>query len=291
MQWQGFTSHNIETPSGNLFAYIGGQGAPLVLLHGFPQTHLMWERVANELCKTHRVICFDLPGYGASDAPADIDAASKRAMAQQIVDAMHTLGYSQFAVSGHDRGGRVAYRMAFDHPEVVTKLAVLDILPTLEYWQNMDHAFAMKIYHWAFLAQPEPLPETLIGGAPQYYIDHTLQSWTANQDLSCFHEHALDAYRKQACDPRTRKAMCDDYRAGESIDVEHDKEEYGSRKISCPTMVLWGSAGIASDAATPLDTWRKWCNDVQGEAIASGHFIPEENPEQTATALKRFFIA
>lgn len=289
MSWQEFTSLNVETSRGTLFARVGGQGDPLVLLHGFPQTHLMWERVASELCATHRVVCFDLPGYGASDPPENIEAASKRTMAQQVVEAMESLGYSQFAVAGHDRGGRVAYRMAFDHPNVVVKLAVLDILPTLEYWQKMNHAFAMKIYHWAFLAQPEPLPEKLIGAAPEYYIDHTLQSWTAKKDLSCFDDHALNVYRQQAGKPRNLKAMCDDYRAGESLDVDHDKADYGNRKIACRTLVLWGSAGIASNAATPLDTWRQWCIDVEGEAIESGHFIPEENPDATAFALERFF--
>jgi haloacetate dehalogenase len=203
---------------------------------------------------------------------------------------MSALGHDRFDVAGHDRGGRVAYRMAFDHPDRVARLAVLDILPTWEYWAKMNHAFAMAIYHWPFLAQPYPLPETLIGGAPDYYIKHTLASWTAAKDLSAFAPEALEIYCAQARDPLRLKAMCDDYRAGESIDVEHDEADRAAgRKIACPTLALWGGAGIAAGAATPLDTCQNWCDDLRGEAIESGHFIPEENPAATVAALDAFF--
>jgi len=233
---------------------------------------------------------WDLPGYGKSSPPANPESASKREMANRICEAMSTLGHERFDVAGHDRGGRVAYRMAFDHPDRVARLAVLDILPTSEYWARINHAFAMAIYHWPFLAQPEPLPETLIGGAPDYYIKHTLASWTAAKDLRAFEADALETYCAQARDPRTLKAMCDDYRAGEAVDVTHDNaDKAAGKKISCPTLALWGGAGIAAGAATPLDTWRAWCEDVRGEAIESGHFIPEENPEATIKALDAFF--
>ena len=211
-------------------------------------------------------------------------------MAKRVWQAMSALGHDRFDVAGHDRGGRVAYRMALDHPERVVRLSVLDILPTSEYWAKMNHAFAMAIYHWPFLAQPEPLPETLIGGAPDYYIKHTLASWTKAKSLSAFDPSALEAYCAQARDPRQLKAMCDDYRAGESVDVAHDEaDKAAGTKISCPTLALWGGAGIAAGAATPLHTWRAWCENVSGAAIDSGHFIPEENPKATSEALDAFF--
>ncbi len=287
---RGFSSRKIETTGGALHAMIGGQGAPLVLLHGFPQNWRMWASVAPALAASRQVICFDLPGYGDSFCPATVDAASKRSMAAGIVEAMAALGHDRFDVAGHDRGGRVAYRMALDHPATVARLAVLDILPTCEYWERMNHAFAMKIYHWPFLAQPAPLPEKLIGGAPDYFIRHTLASWTAKGDLSAFDAEALESYCAQARDPAQLTAMCDDYRAGEGVDNDHDRADRDAgRRIDCPTLALWGGAGIAAGASTPLDTWRAWCRDVRGEAIDAGHFIPEENPDATIAALDAFF--
>jgi len=259
VEFSEFETRDIPVAGGTLHCAFSGEGPPLVLLHGFPQNHLMWAKVAPALTKTWTVICWDLPGYGKSAPPSDLENASKREMANRVCEAMSVLGHERFDVAGHDRGGRVAYRMAFDHPDRVARLAVLDILPTSEYWAKMNHAFAMAIYHWPFLAQPEPLPETLIGGAPDYYIKHTLASWTAKKDLSAFETNALETYCAQARDPRQLKAMCDDYRAGES------------------------------GAATPLDTWGAWCEDVRGEAIESGHFIPEENPDATIKALDTFF--
>lgn len=290
VEFKEFESQEITVTGGSLYCASFGDGPPLVLLHGFPQNHLMWAKVAPALTQTRKVICFDLPGYGRSSPPTGPEGAAKREMATRICEAMTALGHDRFNVAGHDRGGRVAYRMAFDHPDRVARLAVLDILPTSEYWAKMDHAFAMKIYHWPFLAQPEPLPETLIGGAPDYYIKHTLASWTAANDLSAFENDALETYCAQARDPQQLKAMCDDYRAGESIDVTHDEaDKTAGRKITRPTLALWGGAGIAAGAATPLDTWRAWCDTVEGEALDSGHFIPEENPAATINALNRFF--
>ncbi|MCL4166733.1 UNVERIFIED_CONTAM: hypothetical protein GTU68_027701, partial [Idotea baltica] len=240
-----FESVRVEIEGETLFARIGGDGLPLVLLHGFPQTHLMWEGVVERLSQRRTVIAFDLPGYGQSDPPASVDFSSKRAVSAKILAGLSKLGAKQFDLAGHDRGGRVAYRMAMDHPDRVARLAVLDILPTAEYWAKMDHAFAMKIYHWAFLAQPEPLPERLIGGAPDYYIDYTLASWTASKSLAAFAPHALEAYRENARNPRLLRAMCDDYRAGESTDVDHDKADMAAgKKITCPTLAVWGASGI-----------------------------------------------
>ena len=286
----GFESHKIKTKAGILHVAVAGKGPPLVLLHGFPQTHVMWAKVAPALSKTRQVFCVDLPGYGESDAPESIASASKREMAAQIIEAISKLGHDRFDIAGHDRGGRVAYRLALDSPERVNRLAVLDILPTCIYWEKMNHTFSMAIYHWPFLAQPYPLPETLIGGAPDFYIRHTLASWTATKNLCAFEEKALNTYCAQAHIPKQLKAMCDDYRAGENVDVDHDTtDRKAGRKIAAPTLVLWGGSGIAAGAATPLDTWRDWCEHVKGEAIESGHFIPEENPTATIAALEGFF--
>lgn len=281
---------SIETSEGAVSVTIIGHGPPLLLLHGFPQTHLMWSPVATQLLAHHTLIIPDLPGYGASDPPTNPESATKRRMAQAFVSMMRILGYETFDVAGHDRGGRVAYRMALDFPDHVARLAVLDILPTSDYWAKMDRHFALKIYHWAFLAQPNPFPETLIGAAPDAFLETTLKSWTADHSLDCFAEDALAAYRLNMTDPVRLKAMCDDYRAGAHDDVAHDLgDREAGRKISCPVLVLWGAVGIAQSAETPLDIWREWADTVEGHAIQSGHFLPEENPDATAAALRQFF--
>jgi len=280
----------VQTRGGTVAVSVLGNGPPLLLLHGFPQTRLMWEKVADLLADSHTLVIPDLPGYGDSDAPGNVEDASKRAMATRMVEMMDALGYTAFDVAGHDRGGRVAYRMALDHPQRVRRLAVLDILPTSEYWARMDRAFALGIYHWTFLAQPAPLPETMIGGAPDFWLEWTLKTWTASQSLDCFGPEAMAQYRQGFHDPARLTAMCDDYRAGATVDVTHDlaSRKAGDR-IEAPTLCLWGASGIAQSAETPLDVWRIWCRDVQGEAIRSGHFLPEENPADTGAALARFF--
>ena len=284
------TCRHIQTHGGTIAASVFGSGPPLLLLHGFPQTRAMWEPVAASLATSHTLVVPDLPGYGDSDAPADVEAASKRAMAASMVEAMGSLGFGSFDLAGHDRGGRVAYRMALDHPKHIKRLAVLDILPTSDYWAKMDRSFALKIYHWAFLAQPPPLPETLIGGAPDFWLDWTLKSWTVSQSLDCFAPEAMAAYRRNFTDPVRLKAMCDDYRAGATIDLDHDlASRAANERITAPTLVLWGASGIAQSAQTPLDVWGDWCTDLRGEAIPSGHFLPEENPAETGAALARFF--
>lgn len=280
----------IGTAGGSLAVSVMGEGPPLLLLHGFPQSRMMWGAVAPMLAARHTLVIPDLPGYGDSDPPADTAAASKRAMAERMVEAMAALGHETFDVAGHDRGGRVAYRMALDHPARVRRLAVLDILPTSDYWAKMDRAFGLKIYHWAFLAQPAPLPETLIGGAADFWLDWTLRSWTASGTLDAFDAAAMDHYRGNFHDPARLKAMCDDYRAGAGIDVEHDLSDRATgRRIEAPTLVLWGAGGIAQSAETPLDAWRGWASDVAGGPVAAGHFLPEENPADTGAALARFF--
>jgi haloacetate dehalogenase len=289
----GYKSEWISTSGGRIFARVGGSGPPLLLLHGFTETHVMWHKVAPKLAERFTVIVADLPGYGWSDMPesdADHTPYTKRAMAKVMVEAMEQLGHVHFALAGHDRGGRVSYRLAFDHPGRLSKLAVLDILPTYEYWARMDRVYALKIYHWAFLAQPYPLPEKLILGDPDAFLKEKLRSWTKSKTLDPFDPRALAHYLAPFRDPSRVHAMCEDYRAGAHADFEADKvDRDAGNKITVPMLALWGNAGIAAAAATPLDTWMQWATKVTGSPIDSGHFLTEENPDATARALLEFF--
>jgi haloacetate dehalogenase len=291
----GYINQSIETRSGRIFARIGGHGPPLLLLHGFSETHVMWHRVAPKLADRFTLIIADLPGYGTSDIPesdSDHTPYTKRAMARTMVEAMEKLGHARFALAGHDRGGRVAYRLALDHPGRLSRLAVLDILPTYDYWERINRRYALKIYHWMFLAQPFPLPEGLIGGNPDFFLKQKMASQTKSKTLEAIDFHALEHYLAAFRDPARVHAMCEDYRAGAYADFEIDKSDHDAgNKITVPMLALWGDAGIASAAATPLDTWRKWASNVAGGPIDSGHFLTEENPEATAKALSEFFTA
>jgi haloacetate dehalogenase len=287
----GFAERRIAVGDVTLNALIGGAGPPLVLLHGYPQSHAMWRRVAPALAKRFTTVVPDLRGYGLSSIPASRkgEAYSKRVMGADIVALMQSLGHPRFSLAGHDRGGRVAYRLALDHPERIERLAVLDIIPTGEMWRGMEAARAMSVYHWMFLAQPEPLPETLIARAPREYIDHTLASWTATKSLDCFGK-ALDAYREAFADPQRIHATCEDYRAGATIDRAADEADLAAgKKIAVPLLALWGETGIPAAGGSPLDVWRRWASDVRGHGVPSGHFLPEEAPEPTAKALLEFF--
>jgi haloacetate dehalogenase len=257
----------------------------------------MWAGIAGELAKDFRVIVPDLRGYGASqvvEPVPDHAQMSKRAMGTDIVECMKRLGYDRFAIAGHDRGGRAAYRLALDHPERITRLAVLDIVPTGDMWAAMDAKFAMKVYHWQFLAQPKPLPETLIGNSPVAFLDHTLASWTAARNLTAFSAGALRHYRAAVAVADRIGAFCEDYRAGWGIDRVHDEADRAKgNKIRCPTLVLWGNVGLPADAVDPESTqlavWQAWADSVEGQPITSGHFLVEENPGETLAALKAFF--
>jgi haloacetate dehalogenase len=289
----GFAAQAIDTPQGRIFTRTGGNGPPLLLLHGYPQTHVMWHRVAARLAERFTIVAADLPGYGASDIPAT-DAEhtpfTKRAMAQAMVEVMQRLGHERFALAGHDRGARVAYRLALDRPDRLSRLAVLDILPTYDYWNRMDREFALRIYHWAFLAQPHPLPEKLIAADPDAYFTHTLGSWTKAGVGASFDPRALAHYLAPLRDPARIHAACEDYRAGAYADFEHDRADFeAGRRVGVPMLVLWGAGGIAARASTPLDTWRLRASDVSGAPIDAGHFLPEENPGATADALLAFF--
>lgn len=288
----GTREHRQKVGDVEIFARIGGEGPPLLLIHGFPQTHAMWHRVAPALMQRFTCVMPDLRGYGLSACPHNDpanEAYSKRAMAQDLIGLMQSLGYSKFAVVGHDRGGRVAYRMALDHPSAVSCLAVLDIVPTYAMWHGFTVKLAMKAYHWLFLAQPNPLPEMLIEHNPVGYMDYSIAAWTKSKDLSSFSEEALAEYRTHYATPEHIHATCNDYRAGATYDLKADEDDRAARRrISCPTLALWGKAGIPSETDGPLAAWREWCDAVEGHGIDAGHFLPEENPEDTLAALLPF---
>ena len=287
--FEGFTQRRIATGGAEINLRIGGEGPPLLLLHGYPQTHAMWHAVAPGLVRSgFTVVCPDLPGYGESSKPpstADHEPYSKRAMARDLVAAMAALGFDRFAVVGHDRGGRVAYRMAFDHPERVTRLVTLDIVPTLAQWKTMDFRGGMAGYHWFFLAQAAPLPEKLIGADPIFYLHNNLARWAAPGFV--YHAEALAEYERAFANPDTVRASCEDYRAGSTIDIAIDEADYGTRKIACPMLALWGER----EGAPPrhlVEVWKEWATDVRGMAIRGGHFLAEEAPGPTLAALTEF---
>ena len=290
----GFVSHDVETTRGAVRAVVGGSGPPVLLLHGYPQSLLMWRAVAPLLAERHTVVATDLAGYGASFRPApteDHAAHGKRAMAADQVEAMAALGFGSFAVAGHDRGGRVAYRMALDHPDAVERAAVLDIVPTGEVWWRADAALARGYWHWAFLAQPSPLPERLIGGDPQAFFDlHVRGGMGLGREAGRYPAEVLDAYRRVLDDPVTVEAMCEDYRAGASIDVEHDEaDKAAGRQIACPLLVLWAaSGGLPRFYGDPLEVWRPWAPGVRGAAVDASHFMAEDRPDEVAGALLDF---
>lgn len=288
----GFESRFVETRAAKLFARVGGKGAPLLLLHGYPQSGAMYHRIAPELAKHRTLVIPDLIGYGASDAPEaapDHTPYTKRAMAAAMVELMEKLGHKRFALVGHDRGGRVGYRLALDHPERVTRLSVLDIIPTWEMWAGMNAMRAQQVYHWTFLAQPAPLPETLIGNSTEFFMEWIFGGRRWGSDRKAFDPRAVEHYRGNFADPKRIHAFCEDYRAGQSTDVSIDDADVkAGRKITCPLLALWGARGIPSKGEGPLDVWRRWATSVEGQAIDCGHFLPEENPAATLAALLPF---
>jgi len=286
--FDGFATHHLETDRGTIFARVGGSGSPLLLLHGYPQTHLMWHSSAPLLAERFTVVATDLPGYGASFKPTPGDdhaPHSKRALARDHVQAMASLGHDRFAVAGHDRGGRVAYRLALDHPDRVTALAVLDIVPTAEVWARADDRFALVYWHWGFLAQPTPLPERLIGADPDAYFDHHVRSIGIGREPGRYPEPVLEAYRAQLHDPAIVEAICEDYRAGATIDRRLDEADRG-RRIECPTLALWGTRGaLELFYDDPLAIWRDWAPDAAGRGIDASHFLVEDRPDELAREL------
>jgi haloacetate dehalogenase len=286
--FEAFERRRIATGEAEIALVTGGSGPPVLLLHGFPQTHVLWHRVAPRLARSFRVVAPDLRGYGASSKPPagpDLAGYSKRVMARDLVEAMRALGHERFGVAGHDRGGRVAYRMALDHPERVTRLAVLDIEPTLDTWEAMSWRTGVYAYHWYFLAQPAPLPETLIASHAETWLRHTIRSWAG--DFDAIGEEAMRCY-VEAFTPDAIRAACDDYRAGAHVDPEIDRADRDAgRRIACPVLALWG--GARKERPSPLGVWRRWADDVRGRPLECGHFLPEEAPAATAGALLEFF--
>ena len=290
--FEGFEVRDIATRATSIHARIGGSGPPLLLLHGYPQTHAMWHRVAPALAGRHTVVCADLRGYGDSGKPAsdpEHAAYSKRASAHDMVEVMAALGHERFMLAGHDRGGRVGHRLALDHPERVLRLAVLDIVPTRTVFGATNQAIATGYYHWFFLIQPGELPERLIGADPMFYLHWTLGRWGTG--LDAFAPAALAEYERCFRDPATIHASCEDYRAAASIDLAHDEADL-QRKIQCPLLALWGRRGLMERHFDVLATWRdKAAGAVSGRALDCGHFLPEERPQETAEELLAFFSA
>jgi haloacetate dehalogenase len=290
--FEGFTSHTVSVGNGiEIAAVLKGHGSPLLLLHGYPQTRACWRKIAPDLATRFTVVASDLRGYGASSKPpggGDHAVYSKRAMAADQVALMRSLGFERFRVVGHDRGGRVAHRLALDHPEAVKRLAVLDICPTATMFKATNRAFATAYYHWFFLAQPADMPERMIANNTHHYIRQTISSWSKTE--GAFDEATLRHYVESYFDPAAIHGACEDYRAAATIDLVHDAEsERTARRISTPLLALWGARGTVGKMFDVLETWRAVSDsEVAGHAIDCGHFLPEEAPEATLEALHDF---
>ncbi|MDX9815216.1 MAG: alpha/beta hydrolase [Arcobacter sp.] len=266
----------------------GGKGKPLLLIHGYPQTHIMWYKVVEKLSKNYYVVCPDLRGYGDSSKPKGDEkhlTYSKKSMAKDIITLMKKLGFDEFFVAGHDRGARVTHRMCLDYPKNILKACVMDITPTYHMFKNTNQAFATGYYHWFFLIQPDFLPETMIGNNPRYYLEEKLKRWSAKG--SVFDKKAIDEYVR-CFDKDSIHATCEDYRAGASIDMSDDEKDR-NRKISTPLLVLWGEKGFVNRTYDVLNVWKEYALDLSGEALDCGHFLPEEKPKEVSQKLKEFF--
>lgn len=271
----------------------GGSGPALLLLHGHPQTHAIWHKVAQRLARQFTVVAADLRGYGDSGKPvglADHSNYSKRTMGQDQIDLMTQLGYPQFLLLAHDRGARVAYRMALDHPQAISKLVLLDIAPTLAMYEQTSLAFATAYYHWFFLIRPAPLPELLVSGNPEAYLKYTIGGRSAG--LTPFTAEAYAEYLRCLSDPATVHGICEDYRASAGIDLEHERQDLAQgNKIQCETLVLWGAHGVIEQCFQPMQEWRRLAARVSGKALECGHYIPEEAPDALLAEVLPFFAA
>lgn len=290
----GFSRKRLQTSEAEIFLRVGGIGPPLLLLHGYPQSHVMWHRVAGELSRHFTVVAADLRGYGESSCPpTDLQhrAYSKRSMAIDMVEVMSMLGQTRFSVMGHDRGARVAYRMALDHPQSVERLALLDIVTTFDQWQAEDQKSKMRMFHWGFLAQPAPLPESLIRRAPDDWVNGPFRRSSRDKSLAVFDEAALEVYRAVFRDSDHVHATCEDYRAGATCDLADDQADLAAgNMIHAPTLLLRATHGTLSDFPEPVERWRRWCTDLRDGTIDSGHFIAEENPRALLDVTIPFFL-
>jgi haloacetate dehalogenase len=292
----GFKSEQIKTSGATINTVYGGneKGTPLLLLHGIPETHVLWRKVAPALAKDYFLVMPDLRGYGDSGKPAgggDHFAYSKRAMAQDQVEVMKHLGFAKFALVGHDRGGRAAHRMALDHPDVLTKLVILDIVPTYLLYQNITQEFATIFYHWFLLVQPPPFPETVVANSAEYFLKCTLL-WLGGHSIGepvpdFVGPEVFQEYFRTFHDPATIHAICEDYRAAASIDLAHDKADL-DKKIQCPLLVLWSEKGPFHRMYNVLKTWQDRAVQAQGKFMPTGHFLPEQMPEELTRELKAF---
>ena len=285
-----FRALRLQTTDAVINGIVGGSGPPVLLLHGWPQTHLIWRRVAPLLATTHTVVATDLRGYGDSSKPPagqEHEGYSKRAMAMDQVELMQKLGFNRFAVVGHDRGGRVAHRMAVDHADNITKLAVLDIVPTYKLYSSVTKDFATAYFHWFFLIQPSPLPETLLSHSAEAF----LRTWAFDGAMpDAISEEVFAEYLRCFQNPSTLHAMCEDYRAAAAIDLEHDKADL-EKKVQCPVLTLWGSKGAMAALYDVPTTWRERASNVSGKVLAGGHYLPEQSPEELHAELVSFLTS
>jgi haloacetate dehalogenase len=284
----GFARRRLRTSGATINLVTAGKGPPLLLLHGYPETHAMWHKMAPDLARDYTVVCADLRGYGDSSKPKglpDHSNYSKRAMAQDMVEVMERLGHGTFHLVGHDRGARVAHRLARDHGARVKTLSVLDISPTLRMYESTDQAFATAYYHWFFLIQKPPLPEQFLAGRVPGYILGRLGRGRGG--LRHFSRAAVEEYERAFRDPKCIHATCEDYRASAGIDLAHDRRDR-SKKLRLPVLVLWGRRGVVGRMFEPLRDWREVAAHVSGRALPCGHFLPEEAPRETLRELRRF---
>jgi haloacetate dehalogenase len=289
--FEGFSRRRIATAGAEINLVIGGEGPPLLLLHGFPQTHACWHEVAPALARRFTVVASDLRGYGDSEKVAsdpDHAAYSKRAMAADQVEAMRALGFEEFQVVSHDRGARVAHRMALDHPDSVRRLCVMDIVPTLTTYERADQRLARAYYHWFFLIQPAPMPEHMIGLDPEFFLRKKVGMWNAGTEQIA--SEAFAEYLRCFRDPAAIHAMCEDYRAAASIDLEHDRaDREAGRRLRCPVLALWGGRATMGRLFDVPACWREVCDaEVSGHALDCGHFLAEEKPAELLEALEGF---
>jgi haloacetate dehalogenase len=284
-----FVPLQIKTSGASIHVMKAGSGEPLLLLHGFPQTHVMWHKVAPRLAASFTVVLADLRGYGESSKPQeepDHANYSKRVMAQDMIEVMSQLGYDSFHAIGHDRGARVLHRMLRDHGPRIKKAAVLDMVPTYDMYKTTDKAFATAFYRWFFLIQPAELPERMITAQAEYFLRSILKNLSS--DISAFTPEAVAQYLRCLSDPATIHGICEDYRASAGIDLQHDEADL-QQKVRCPLLVLWGANGFIGRKYDSLAIWRTYAETVQGYGLPSGHFVPEEAPEETYNALQLFF--
>jgi haloacetate dehalogenase len=292
MMMEGFKRSEIKTSGATIVTVTGGSGPPLLLLHGNPFTHLSWHKFAPRLAKEFTVVATDLRGYGDSSKPpggADHSAYSFRNMALDQVEVMASLGFKKFMVAGHDRGARVTHRLCLDHPDVVERASILDIIPQHNLYSHMTREWAKASYHWLFMIQPEPLPETLMSRDPDFYINTKLAKTPAG--LSFFGKEALEEYRRCFRNPATVHAMCEDYRATYGVDFEMDKADFAAgKKVTTPLLLLWGATGAVGRNHKPAEVWKNYATDIRGaKALPCGHYLAEEAPEETYQELREFF--